>query len=161
MTHQFAQHLDSPLGRLLILANAHAITGIYLPTQANRPTGADALPANDVCRRAATQLGEYFAGTRDRFDLPLEPVGTPFQRRVWHALTGIAHGRTTTYAALARELGMLNSARAVGAANARNPVSIVVPCHRVIGANGALTGYAGGLDAKRWLLDHERGGRGD
>jgi methylated-DNA-[protein]-cysteine S-methyltransferase len=104
---------------------------------------------------ARRQVGEYFAGTRTAFDLALALEGTPFQRRVWDALLTIPFGETITYTELARRIGSPNGSRAVGGANARNPVSIVVPCHRVIGAKGALTGYAGGEERKRWLLDFE------
>ena len=106
---------------------------------------------------AATQLGEYFAGTRTQFDLPLDPSGTDFQRRVWDELRGIGYGETASYGEIARRLGLTNAAsRAVGLANGRNPLPIVVPCHRVIGANRTLTGYAGGIERKRLLLDLER-----
>jgi methylated-DNA-[protein]-cysteine S-methyltransferase len=107
--------------------------------------------------RAARQLDEYFTRRRASFDLPLAPRGTALQREVWAALAEIPIGETRTYADLARRVGRPSAARAVGAANGKNPLSIVIPCHRVIGASGALTGYAGGLDAKRWLLEHERG----
>jgi methylated-DNA-[protein]-cysteine S-methyltransferase len=110
----------------------------------------------DVLRRAAAQLTEYFAGQRRAFDLPLAPRGTGFQRLVWEALTRIPHGETRSYRELACSLGRPSACRAVGAANGQNPISIIVPCHRVIASNGDLTGYAGGLAAKRWLLDHER-----
>ena len=106
--------------------------------------------------RAQAQLEEYFAGTRRDFDLDLDPVGTAFQLRAWKALRTIPYARTITYGEQAAELGEPGAARAVGAANGRNPLSIVVPCHRVVAATGALTGFAGGLDIKAWLLDHER-----
>jgi methylated-DNA-[protein]-cysteine S-methyltransferase len=104
---------------------------------------------------AVEQLREYFAGRRRNFDLPLAPRGTDLQRQVWHALAKIPYGTTVSYGELAAKLGRPQAQRAVGAANARNPLSIVLPCHRVVGAGGALTGYAGGLDVKRWLLEHE------
>ena len=108
---------------------------------------------------AATQLGEYFAGERRSFDLPLGARGTGFQQLVWRALTQIPCGETWTYGQLAHAIGRPSASRAVGAANARNPIAIIVPCHRVIGASGELTGYAGGMAAKRWLLEHERARR--
>ncbi len=104
----------------------------------------------------ARQLGEYFAGERLEFDLPLRPVGTAFQLAAWRALTTIPYGRTVSYGEQARRLGHAGRARAVGAANGSNPLPIVVPCHRVIGADGSLTGFGGGLEIKAWLLDHER-----
>ena len=106
--------------------------------------------------RAAAQLREYFAGERTMFDLPLAPDGTGFQRIVWEALERIPYGVTRTYGELAAAIGRPAASRAVGSANSRNPISIIVPCHRVIGANGTLTGYAGGMRAKQWLLDHEQ-----
>ena len=108
-----------------------------------------------VLASAGRQLDEYFAGTRQRFDLPLAPVGTPFQGEVWAALADLAFGTTSTYGELAAALGRPAAARAVGAANGRNPWSIVVPCHRLVAAGGNLIRYGGGLDRKRWLLDHE------
>ena len=104
---------------------------------------------------AARQLAEYFAGRRRAFDLPLAPAGTPFQQQVWRQLLQIPFGSTCSYGALARAVGRPSASRAVGAANGRNPISIIIPCHRVIGSDGSLTGYGGGEPAKRWLLDHE------
>ena len=105
---------------------------------------------------AAAQLTEYFAGNRTAFDLPLDLVGTQFQTEAWHALAGVPYGTTVSYGEQARRLGRPAAVRAVGAANGRNPVPIVLPCHRIIGADGSLTGFGGGLDTKRWLLDHEQ-----
>jgi len=110
-----------------------------------------------VLADAAIQLTEFFAGDRQEFALALKPVGTNFQQLVWSALRKIPFGETWTYGQLARAIGRPSASRAVGAANSKNPLSIIVPCHRVIGASGELTGYAGGMPAKRWLLDHERG----
>jgi methylated-DNA-[protein]-cysteine S-methyltransferase len=109
-------------------------------------------PDRQILREAATQLGEYFAGTRTAFDLAVEFRGTEFQRKVWQALIRIPYGETRSYGGIAQQIGVPNGARAVGAANGRNPISIIVPCHRAIGGNGALTGFAGGLDVKRFLL---------
>jgi methylated-DNA-[protein]-cysteine S-methyltransferase len=116
-------------------------------------------PNDPILAAARQQLEEYFGGRRTDFDLPLDPVGTPFQLSVWKILRAIPFGETITYGEQARRLGDPNKARAAGAANGKNPLSIVVPCHRVIGANGSLTGFAGGLEAKDWLLSHERFGR--
>lgn len=110
-----------------------------------------------LLERAAAQLAGYFAGRRRDFDVPLDPIGTDFQRRVWEAVGRIPYGETRSYAELAEGLGRPKASRAVGAANGRNPISIMIPCHRLVGSGGALTGYAGGLPAKRWLLDLERG----
>jgi methylated-DNA-[protein]-cysteine S-methyltransferase len=151
--------LPSPLGDLLLTAEAGRVTGLYLPADRD---GRHAAVQTGAARRddrafaaARRQLAEYFAAERTSFDLPLAPVGTPFQQRVWSELQRIGHGRTTTYAELARRIDRPTAIRAVGAANGANPVSIVIPCHRVIGSNGALTGYGGGLAAKRFLLDLE------
>jgi len=149
--------LESPIGRLLLTSDGTALTGLYMePSRewqcidgAARDATAWPLPA------ALRQLAEYFAGTRRAFDLPLRPQGTAFQRRVWAALAEIPYGRTLSYGDLAQRIDNPRAARAVGLANNRNPLSIVVPCHRVIGADGSLTGYGGGLERKRWLLAHE------
>lgn len=158
--HDFAR-IDTPLGRLLLVA-VHdgprpALRGIYFDAAPHAaravPPGAreDALTFVEV----REQLDEYFAGRRRSFDVALAPVGTPFQRQVWDALCAIPYGETTTYAAIARSIGRPLAVRAVGAANGKNPLSIVVPCHRVIGKDGTLTGYAGGLPSKRLLLELE------
>lgn len=150
--------IPSPLGPLTLVARAEGLAGVYMAGQAHAPPRRaswvdDAAPFDDVRR----QLDEYFAGERTRFELRLAPEGTPFQRRVWEALLAIPHGETISYGELARRVGLgPGGARAAGQANARNPLSIVVPCHRVVGADGSLTGYAGGEDRKRWLLDRER-----
>ena len=158
--------MTSPLGTLRLFARADELVGVYLPEMEGGgpapPRGTDQLaPAAEsracaVLALAAAQLAEYFAGARRVFELPLGPRGTGFQERVWHALRAIPYGETRSYGELARAIGRPAASRAVGAANAKNPISIIVPCHRVIAANGELTGYAGGMAAKRWLLDHER-----
>jgi methylated-DNA-[protein]-cysteine S-methyltransferase len=112
-------------------------------------------PRHPILLETERQLGEYFAGTRTRFDLPLEPGGSEFEKKVWQALTKIPYGRTRSYLDVAKAIGSPKACRAVGAANSRNPLPIVVPCHRVIGANGQLTGFAGGLERKASLLAHE------
>lgn len=111
----------------------------------------------DRCAETVRQLREYFDGSRTRFDLPLAPEGTPFQKAVWEELARIPFGQRVSYGELARRIGRPRAIRAVGAANGANPIAIVIPCHRVIGSDGSLTGYGGGLPIKRWLLDHERG----
>ena len=140
----------SPVGDLLVVGDGEAVTGIgFLGRAAPRPGWrADDAPV----AAALDQLAAYFAGERRDFDLPLAPAGTAFQQRVWDALVAIPYGVTTTYGELADRIGHAGSARAVGAANGANPLAIVVPCHRVVGADGTLTGYAGGLDAKATLL---------
>jgi methylated-DNA-[protein]-cysteine S-methyltransferase len=152
--------IDSPVGPLTLVARDGALTGLYMHEQRHRPRPESFGPRDDDAEpfaAAATQLAEYFAGTRTAFDLPLAPRGTPFQERVWAALREIPYGETTSYGELAERIGSPGAARAVGLANGRNPIGIVVPCHRVVGSTGALTGYGGGIATKRRLLDAERG----
>ena len=163
--------VDSPLGPLTLVADDEGrLTGLYMQDQRYRPaeerfgsavvvrprpTG-DAGPSVAVLAEAADQLEEYFAGTRQALDVPRAPLGTPFQRSVWDVLARIPYGETRTYRQVADELGRPAAVRAVGAAIGRNPVCVVVPCHRVIGTGGALTGYAGGLARKQLLLALEK-----
>lgn len=156
-------HVDSPIGRLLLLSDESALRGLYMDVAGHEPPGRAnwvERPQARPLRAAAEQLGEYFAGARRRFDLPLDMPGTPFQQRVWQALSEIPFGETSSYGQLAARIGKPGAARAVGLANNRNPISLIVPCHRVIGADGSLTGYGGGLDRKRWLLAHEADAQG-
>jgi methylated-DNA-[protein]-cysteine S-methyltransferase len=150
--------VPSPIGPLTLTAEAGALTAIDFGAPAGYADGAAlAPPADAVLLEAAKQLGAYFAGERREFDLPLHPRGTPFQLTVWEALRRIPYGETVTYGELAADIGRPTAARAVGSANHHNPLAIVVPCHRVIGAGGTLTGYAGGLATKAALLDLESG----
>jgi len=153
--------MPSPVGELTLVASAAGLRAILWPDE--RPgrvrldEATDGGPEADrVLADTRRQLEEYFAGERTEFDLPLDPVGTDFQLRAWEVLRTIPYGRTITYREQAVRLGGAEKSRAVGAANGRNPISIVVPCHRVVGATGSLTGFAGGLDSKEWLLRHER-----
>ncbi|MFE8600873.1 methylated-DNA--[protein]-cysteine S-methyltransferase [Archangium violaceum] len=149
--------LKSPVGPLRLYANEGALTAIYLENHKGAPVlEASERESHPVLREARRQLEEYFAGERVSFELPLEPIGTSFQQTVWKALREIPLGRTWSYAGLARHIGREGASRAVGSANARNPISIIVPCHRVVGTNGKLTGYAGGVPTKQWLLEHEQ-----
>ena len=176
--------MSSPIGLLTLVADGGALTAVYMENHkrgpaagtlgagvvldgavlngtvldGSGPQGAAAGELSDgaaLLARTRDQLGEYFAGERREFDVPLAPVGNPFRQRVWSLLQEIPYGQTRSYGDLARQLGDRNLAQAVGAANARNPVSILIPCHRVVGAAGALTGYAGGLDRKHFLLGLE------
>jgi methylated-DNA-[protein]-cysteine S-methyltransferase len=148
--------IDSPVGELTVVAEDGALLGLYYPGHKRRPAeGTFGEYTDEGFEDVRAQLGEYFAGTRRTFDLPLAPRGTEFDRSVWQLLTEIPFGETRTYGDLAKRLGDPGLAQAVGAANGRNPISIIVPCHRVVGANGNLTGYAGGLDRKRNLLELE------
>jgi methylated-DNA-[protein]-cysteine S-methyltransferase len=149
--------LESPLGRLRLVTDGEALVAVDLPGYPSDAETGPHEPDHPVLREASRQLEEYFAGRRRRFELPLRPHGTTFQRKVWRALEAIPFGATRSYADLARAIGRPTATRAVGAANGRNPLAIIVPCHRVIGADGSLTGYGGGLPAKRWLLAHEAG----
>ncbi len=158
---QYFDFHDSPLGQILLVANDVALTGLHFVGEKYYPViAADWQQRSDAKMIAQTraQLDEYFAGKRKHFDLALDPAGTPFQRDVWQALRMIPYGVTTNYGALAQRLGKPRASRAVGAANGRNPISIVIPCHRVIGANGDLTGYAGGMARKESLLRLETNG---
>ncbi|MGW7382936.1 methylated-DNA--[protein]-cysteine S-methyltransferase [Streptomyces sp. NPDC054794] len=149
---------DSPYGPLTLVADDGVLCGLYMTDQRHRPPEETFGERDDTPFAAAeAQLAAYFAGELTEFGLELRLEGTPFQRRVWEGLTKIPYGETRTYCELAESLGNRNASRAVGLANGRNPVGIIVPCHRVIGSTGSLTGYGGGLDRKRRLLDFERG----
>lgn len=158
----FYDIIDTPLGRMTLVGNERALIHIDLP-DAKRPLSITADWRRDPKRfdEERRQFESYFDGSSKAFDLPLAPHGTPFQKEVWQALCDIGYGETISYAELARRIDRPRASRAVGLANGANPLAIIVPCHRVIGANGSLTGYGGGMDAKRWLLDHEQGNRGD
>jgi methylated-DNA-[protein]-cysteine S-methyltransferase len=159
--------ITSPIGELLLVGDGESLTGLYMePLDADPKHGW--LPSvgpgwrhdpgvfTEVCH----QLGEYFAGERRAFDLSVAPTGTPFQLRVWQALTTVPYATTTSYGAIAGQIGQPTASRAIGMANGRNPVSVIVPCHRIIGVGGALTGYGGGLSRKRFLLELETRGTG-
>lgn len=154
--------MDTPVGELTLVAGAVGLRAVLWPDERDgrvhvgHVTGGGP-DADTVLVAAQEQLRAYFAGERREFDLPLDPVGTPFQQQAWQVLRTIPFGQTITYGEQARRLGDVRKSRAVGAANGRNPISIVVPCHRVVGSTGSLTGFAGGLDAKAWLLRHEQG----
>ena len=160
--------VDTPVGALTVVASEVGVRAVLWPDDdpARVPSAVHAdrvdrdcvdggcvHPVLDAARR---QLEEYFSGDRTEFDVPLDPVGTDFQRSAWTALRAIPFGETVSYGEQAEAMGDRDKARAVGAANGRNPISVIVPCHRVVGANGSLTGFAGGMEAKRFLLDHER-----
>jgi methylated-DNA-[protein]-cysteine S-methyltransferase len=149
--------VDSPIGQLTLTSSDNYITGLYMEEQNYAPGGGDTWVRNDfLFVEALAQIEAYFAGALRDFDLPIKLEGTEFQMRVWDELKTIPYGETISYGRLARQISNPKACRAVGLANGRNPVGIIVPCHRVIGVNGALTGYGGGLDRKKWLLDHER-----
>ncbi len=153
----YSDTLDTPIGALRLVSDGSHLCGLYMGDEhfdratAGQSLQRDAGPFVEVKR----QLKAYFAGTLRVFELPLAAAGTDFQKRVWRELCNIPYGQTINYGELARRIGNPKASRAVGLANGRNPISIIVPCHRVIGANGALTGYGGGLPRKRWLLEHE------
>ena len=145
-------YYDSPIGLIEISGTLDGITSLFF-VEERRP----GVATNDVCEEAVKQISEYFAGSRQEFDLPITMEGTEFQRQVWQKLRSIPFGQTVSYGDVARSIGKPSAVRAVGAANGDNPVSIIVPCHRVIGSDGGLTGYGGGLPRKQWLLKHEGG----
>jgi methylated-DNA-[protein]-cysteine S-methyltransferase len=148
--------IESPLGQLFASRDESGITGLYLPTGKNAVEAKAEWDRDDTAfDDLRLQLAEYFAGARQEFVLPLHAGGSAFQQRVWKALLDIPYGETASYGETAAAIGAPTASRAVGLANGQNPISIVVPCHRVIGANGSLTGYGGGIEAKRWLLSHE------
>ncbi len=152
----FFSRIDSPVGPLLLLGDGEAITGLQMEGQRHAPDVPAGSRRDDAPFRAAReQLEAYFARELRVFDLPLAPAGTPFQQSVWKALLEIPFGATESYGGLAKRIGRPGAARAVGLANGRNPIGIVIPCHRVIGADRSLTGYGGGLERKEWLLRHE------
>ncbi|MDN5754722.1 MAG: methylated-DNA--[protein]-cysteine S-methyltransferase [Micrococcaceae bacterium] len=151
-------YMDSPIGRIRLSATGKGLAGVHMEDHAHQPAGppegtevSDSAPC-PIIGQGIDELGEYFAGTRTRFDVTLDPSGTDFQQRVWALLRTIDHGTTRSYGDLAAELGDPHLSRAVGTANGRNPLSIIVPCHRVIGADGSMTGYGGGVDRKLFLL---------
>jgi len=149
--------IESPIGPLTLVASADALCALRFPN--GRPVGAHdgaAEPQHAVLAVAARQLAEYFAGDRTEFDLPLDPHGSAFQRSAWQGLTTVPFGATVSYGEQARRLGLEGKARAIGAANGANPIPVILPCHRVIGSDGSLTGFGGGLETKAWLLHHER-----
>lgn len=150
--------IDSPIGSLTLVRGDWGIRGLFMPDHRPAPDESTFGERDDDAFDDATQqLGEYWAGERRAFELALDPAGSVFQQRVWQALRSIPYGETRTYGWIAAALGQPTAVRAVGLANSRNPLSILVPCHRVVGATGKLVGYAGGVERKRFLLDHERG----
>ncbi|HYI79868.1 MAG TPA: methylated-DNA--[protein]-cysteine S-methyltransferase [Thermoleophilaceae bacterium] len=155
MAAQLYTTVKSPIGELLLTGDGYALHGLYV--QAGRPKKIrrEWERADDAFAAVATQLDEYFVGERREFDVPLVLDGPPFQRQAWRALREIPYGETVSYGEQARRIGAPDAARAVGAANGQNPIAVIVPCHRVIGADGSLTGFGGGLERKRLLLDLE------
>jgi methylated-DNA-[protein]-cysteine S-methyltransferase len=155
--HRTHTIVDSPIGPLTLVARDGVLIGLYMREHRHRPDAATFgdESAEDLMT-VAEQLGEYFAGERTSFDLPMDAIGTSFQRTVWSALRDIPYGQTISYGQLAARIGRPTASRAVGLANGRNPLSIVVPCHRVVASSGKLTGYGGGIERKRLLLALER-----
>ncbi|WP_346290870.1 methylated-DNA--[protein]-cysteine S-methyltransferase [Sphaerothrix gracilis] len=150
---------ESPIQTLRLVSDGRSLLGLYMLSEKHAQISAQDWIEDETAQPfalARQQLSDYFAGALTQFDLPLSPQGTPFQQRVWATLKTIPYGATLSYGELAQQIGQPQAARAVGLANGRNPVSIIVPCHRVVGANGKLTGYGGGVERKQWLLNHER-----
>jgi methylated-DNA-[protein]-cysteine S-methyltransferase len=152
MTPLAYAYTQSPVGFIEVGATAEALVSLYFVEAVRQPD-----TASPLLRAVVEQLAEYFAGTRTTFTLPLHFVGTAFQQRVWQQLLTVPYGQTVSYQEIANALGNPKAVRAVGAANGQNPISIIAPCHRIIGSNGALIGYGGGLWRKEWLLKHEGG----
>lgn len=151
--------MESPVGRLTIVASNDGVRAVLWPNHDPQRVPLGGLveqPSHPIIAQSITELTEYFAGERRVFDVSLDPAGTSFQQSAWKVLRSIPFGATLSYGEQADRMGDKRKARAVGAANGKNPISVIVPCHRVVGANGALTGFAGGIDSKAWLLDHER-----
>lgn len=151
--------VPSPVGPITLVASPTGLRAVVWDgddADSSAETSGAVPGRTPILDEAVRQLDDYFAGRRLEFDLPLEPIGTEFQLGVWRVLRGIPYGETISYGEQARRLGDAKKARAVGGANGRNPLGIVVPCHRVIGADGSLTGFGGGIDSKKWLLEHER-----
>ncbi len=153
--------MPSPVGPLTLLAEEDALVGLHFDLDPSGQPRPGWVRDERRLRDAVTQLNEYFAGRRQTFDLPLAPRGTAFRQLVWKALQAIPYGETATYGEIARAIGQPQASRAIGGANHHNPLAIVIPCHRVIGADGSMTGYGGGLPRKRLLLDLEASGRPD
>lgn len=154
----FYKEMDSPVGRLKLIGSDKGLAAVLWENDdPNRVRVREYVndDSHPVLIEAERQLNEYFKGERQSFSLELDPIGTDFQKKVWNILSTIPYGKTITYGDIARQLGDIKTVRAVGAANGKNPISIIVPCHRVIGASGELTGFAGGLEAKAWLLERE------
>jgi methylated-DNA-[protein]-cysteine S-methyltransferase len=164
MRRRIFTRVASPLGDLILTASATALTGLHFPTSRRGPPPTTSLgwaedsgegPASDLLARARAQLSEYFTRERTTFDLPLEATGSAFEHRMWKALRAIPYGTSVSHVELARRLGEKQALHAVTSAAAANPIPIIVPCHRVVGAKGELTGFGAALDRKRWLLEHE------
>jgi methylated-DNA-[protein]-cysteine S-methyltransferase len=155
----YAKAIPTPVGRLMLVCSDDAISALLWENESRErvplPWRVDQVTAHPLLDKTQSQLEEYFSGKRRAFDLPLAPEGTPFQQQVWQALLRIPYGRTISYQEQAMQTGGARKTRAVGAANGKNPISIIIPCHRVIGKNGSLTGFAGGLELKRYLLQLE------
>ncbi len=148
----YSKTIDSPIGVLVLTSDEHYLKSIEFDAAMIE----ESLWIPEVLLEAQKELAEYFSGTRHHFDVPLQPQGTPFQQLVWKQLEGVMFGSTKSYSEIARAIGSENGSRAVGMANGQNPIPIIIPCHRIIGHNGKLTGYAGGLTRKKWLLLHEQ-----
>ena len=153
MRNRFIRYLDSPIGYIEIVGSADAVREVNFVEEKRRID----MPSNQVVDKAVSQIKEYLDGGRKEFTIPLELEGTEFQQKVWQALLRVGYGKTVSYKYIAEAVGNPKAVRAVGVANSRNPVAIIVPCHRIIGSNGSLTGYASGIWRKEWLLRHEGG----
>lgn len=147
----FSKYINSPIGYLHVQSNDCAVTAISFSNEKKENSS----PCPEILNQATKQLYEYFNGSRNEFQLPLNPEGTEFQKMIWNYIQEVGYGQTSSYLNIAIKSGSKTNTRAVGMANGKNPIPIIIPCHRIVGSNGKLTGYAGGLDKKRWLLHHE------
>jgi methylated-DNA-[protein]-cysteine S-methyltransferase len=147
--------INSPIGEVVITALDTYVTGVYTPDHPYNINAKKFIYNNQPFTDAIIQLNEYFSGNSNKFNLPLKPIGTEFQKKIWRELQNIKYGEKKSYGEIAKILNHPTASRAVGMANSKNPISIIIPCHRVIGTNGKLTGYAGGIKVKEWLLNHE------
>lgn len=157
MEQMYYTYVDSPAGKLMVAGTRATLKFLSFPTgKPNKTPAADWIENGQPLKTALVQLSDYFAGKRQSFDLSLTPEGSAFQKRVWHALLKIPYGHTTSYGEIAQSIGRPKASRAVGAANGKNPIAIIIPCHRVIGKSGDLTGFGGGLEVKKQLLSLEQ-----
>ena len=151
MQNNYSITISTPIGFLNLISDSEALLKVVFAENPGQPSGFQP----DILKETAKQLNEYFAGNRKEFDLNINPEGTQFQSKIWKLVENVPFGETTTYLDIALKSGSVKNTRAVGLANGRNPIPIIIPCHRIIGSNGKLTGYAGGTDRKKWLLTHE------
>lgn len=156
MQDNYYTTLNTPLGKIILTSYLDKITGLYLPDHPHYTEAQNLICKPEIFSQACHQLEKYFQKKLTEFNLPLSPIGTEFQQKVWNVLETVKHGTTASYRDIAKKINNEKAVRAVGSANSKNPICIIIPCHRIIAANGNLSGYAGGVEAKKWLLAHEQ-----